>query len=74
MKAPARHRRLLLVVIAVQIMLIWPVYALIPARLPMVLGLPFSFAWLAFCILIAFLALLLTFRADMREADKNGSA
>ncbi|HET7651291.1 MAG TPA: hypothetical protein VFL15_11395 [Gammaproteobacteria bacterium] len=53
-------------------MLIWPVYALIPAKLPLVLGLPFSFAWLAICILIAFLALLFTFRADMREAQKNG--
>lgn len=72
MTAPARHGRLLLVVIAVQLMLIWPVYALIPAKLPLVLGLPFSFAWLAICILIAFLALLFTFRADMREAQKNG--
>lgn len=73
MTAPARHRRLLLIVVGVQVMLVWPVYALIPARLPMVLGLPFSFAWLAICILIAFLALFFTFRADMREAEKNGT-
>jgi uncharacterized Tic20 family protein len=71
MNAPARHRWLLSVVIVVLVLLIWPVYALIPAVYPFVLGLPFSFAWLVFCILIAFTALLMTFRADMRAAKRQ---
>jgi hypothetical protein len=72
MKVPARHRRLLFIVMVVLVMLIWPVYALVPAVYPFVLGLPFSFAWLVFCILIAFAALLGTFRADMRAAKRQG--
>lgn len=71
MRAPARHHRLLLVVILVQVLLIWPVYTLVPAMYPFVLGLPFGFAWLVFCILIAFLALLMTFFADMRAAEQS---
>jgi hypothetical protein len=30
------------------------------------LGLPFSLMWLGLCIAVVFVALLLTFRADMR--------
>ncbi|HET7395608.1 MAG TPA: hypothetical protein VFK12_04155 [Gammaproteobacteria bacterium] len=72
MSAPPRHHRLLAIVILVLVMLIWPVYALVPAVYPFVLGLPFGFAWLVFCILIAFAALLATFRADMRAARAQG--
>ncbi|MGH8371169.1 MAG: DUF3311 domain-containing protein [Gammaproteobacteria bacterium] len=72
MRAPARHRWLLLTVILVLIFLIWPVYALVPAVYPFLFGLPFSFAWLVFCIVVAFTALSITFRADMRAADKQG--
>jgi hypothetical protein len=72
MRAPARHRWLLLTVIAVLVLLIWPVYALVPAVHPFLFGLPFSFAWLGLCILITFVALSVTFRADMRAAAKQG--
>ncbi|HEX6549147.1 MAG TPA: hypothetical protein VF117_00560 [Gammaproteobacteria bacterium] len=61
----------MLVVILVQVLLIWPVYALVPAVHPFVFGFPFGFAWLVFCILIAFLALLMTFFADMRAAEQS---
>ncbi|HET7921990.1 MAG TPA: hypothetical protein VFM15_04475 [Gammaproteobacteria bacterium] len=76
MAAPHRHRWLLGVMLLVLVLLIWPVYAWVPAVHPFVLGLPFSFAWLVLCILIAFVALLLTFRADMRAAGerKKGDA
>ncbi|HEX5339771.1 MAG TPA: hypothetical protein VFX47_02710 [Gammaproteobacteria bacterium] len=69
--APARHRWLLAVMLLVQVLLVWPVYALVPAIYPFVLGLPLSFAWLGFCILITFMALLVTFCADMRAAGKR---
>lgn len=72
MTAPRRHRWLLVCLVLVLVCLIWPVYAIIPAINPIIFGLPFSFAWLVFCISVTFLALLITFRIDMREAQKQG--
>ncbi|HEX2667456.1 MAG TPA: hypothetical protein VHP13_03690 [Gammaproteobacteria bacterium] len=70
--APRRHKWLLGVVLAVLVASIWPGY-LVAARIePYVLGLPFSMAWLVGGILLVFIALLLTFRADMRAGRGGG--
>lgn len=66
-RAPRRHKVLLGVVLLALLASIWPGY-LPGARIePYVLGLPFSLVWLVGAILAVFIALLLTFRADMRE-------
>ena len=71
-RAARRHRLLLSVVLIALAARIWPGY-LLGARIePYVLGLPFSLAWLAGCILVVFVALLLTFRADMRAKEREG--
>lgn len=49
---------------------IWPGYLLADRLTPYVLGLPFDLAWLVLCIAMLFVALWLTFRADMR-ADRR---
>jgi len=65
--APRRHRLLLGVVLATLAATVWPGY-LLGARIePYLFGLPFSLLWLVACIAVVFVALLLTFRADMRE-------
>ena len=66
-RAPRRHRILLGIVLLALAASVWPGY-LLGARIePYLLGLPFSLVWLVLCITAVFVALLLTFRADMRE-------
>ena len=66
-RAPRRHRILLGVVLLALAASIWPGY-LVAARIaPYVLGLPFSVVWLVGWIGVVFVALVLTFRADMRD-------
>ncbi|HSN18414.1 MAG TPA: hypothetical protein VLV87_09395 [Gammaproteobacteria bacterium] len=64
-RAPRRHRLLLTIVLLALAASIWPGYLLGARTDPYVLGLPFSLVWLALCIAVVFVALLLTFRADM---------
>lgn len=65
-RVPLRHRLLLGWVLLVLTCTVWPGY-LPAARIePYLLGLPFGLAWLALCIAAVFLALVFTFRADMR--------
>jgi hypothetical protein len=70
--APLRHRLLLGAVLVAMAATVWPGY-LLGARIePYVLGLPFSLVWLTLCIAVVFVALLLTFRADMRARKREG--
>ena len=65
--APRRHKLLLAVVVLALLASVWPGY-LLGARIePYVLGLPFSLIWPVGCIVLVFIALLLTFRADARK-------
>jgi hypothetical protein len=65
--AARRHKLLLGAVLLALVASIWPGY-LLGARIePYILGLPFSLVWPVGCILVVFIALLLTFRADMRK-------
>jgi uncharacterized YccA/Bax inhibitor family protein len=65
-RAPRRHRLLLGIVLLALAASVWPGYLLGARISPYVLGLPFSIVWLVACIGVMFVALLLTFRADMR--------
>lgn len=49
--------------------LVWPVYPLVPAIEPYVLGLPFSFAWVVGWLGVVFGALLLLYWED--EGDSS---
>ncbi|MFI5269310.1 MAG: hypothetical protein ACHQ7M_18195 [Chloroflexota bacterium] len=70
MNAPRRHRLLLGVVLLALAATVWPGY-LLGARIePYVFGLPFSLIWLVLCIVVVFVALALTFRADMRAGNR----
>ena len=66
-RAPRRHRLLLGIVLLSLAASVCPGYLLGARISPYVLGLPFSIVWLVGCIGVVFVALLLTFRADMRE-------
>jgi drug/metabolite transporter (DMT)-like permease len=70
--APRRHRLLLGSVLLALAATVWPGY-LLGARIePYLFGLPFSLLWLVGCIAVVFVALLVTFRADMRERGGKG--
>lgn len=69
--APLRHKLLLAAVVAGLAFCIWPAY-LPAARIePYLFGLPFGLAWIVWCLLLVFVALVFTFRADMRAARKD---
>ncbi|HEY1991044.1 MAG TPA: hypothetical protein VGH71_01185 [Gammaproteobacteria bacterium] len=67
-RAPRRHRLLLGIVLLALVASVWPGYLLGARISPYVLGLPFSLVWPVLCIVAVFVALLLTFRADMRAS------
>ena len=69
--APLRHRLLLGLVLLALALCIWPGY-LPAARIePYLFGLPFGLAWIVLCLVAVFVALLLTFRADLRAAGRR---
>lgn len=70
--APRRHKLLLGVVILALLASIWPGYLLGDHIGPYLLGLPFSLVWLVATIVVVFIALLLTFRADMQQVRGKG--
>ncbi len=49
---------------------IWPLATLVSAAEPMILGLPFSMAWVAAWILLGFVVLLILDRFERREEDR----
>jgi len=68
---PRRHKLLLALVLLALVASIWPGYLLGDRIEPYVLGLPFSLVWLEGAIVLVFVALLLTFRADMRGGGER---
>jgi hypothetical protein len=71
-QVPRRHKLLMAVVLLTLAASIWPGYLLGDRIEPYVLGLPLSLVWLVGCIVVMFVALLLTFRADMRAKKGTG--
>lgn len=70
-KAPLRHRLLLGLVLAALAATCWPLYLPGARMAPYIFGLPFALAWLVGIIVIVFLGLLATFRADMRAGGRK---
>ena len=67
---PARRRRrqiFLAVYVVVAAMLVWPVFPRFSGIRPLILGLPFSLAWVVMALGVMFAALLWLFRADDRN-------
>lgn len=52
------------------ISLIWPGYSIFASATPLILGFPLSFAWIIFCTIAGFVALLLLYRSDYKK-DKT---
>jgi hypothetical protein len=71
-RTPRRHKLLLGIVLLTLAASIWPGYLLGDRIEPYLLGLPLSLVWLVGCIVVMFVALLLTFRADMRAKKSTG--
>lgn len=68
---PRRHKFFLGLVLLLLGLCVWPGY-LPAARIePYLFGLPFGLAWIVLCLLAVFAVLVLTFRADMRAAEKG---
>ncbi|TVR76828.1 MAG: hypothetical protein EA409_12870 [Saprospirales bacterium] len=51
----------------ITLFLIWPGYLLFSAAEPLILGFPLSFAWVIFCTLLGFVALLGLYLSDRGE-------
>ncbi len=68
--SPARRRRRLVflaVYVAVAAFLVWPIFSVFSGIRPMILGLPFSLAWVVMTLGVMFVALLWLYRTDERE-------
>lgn len=63
---PKRQRVFLAVYLLVAALMLWPLYGLVVQAEPLLFGLPPSLLWLAACIAILFVALVLLFHADHR--------
>jgi TRAP-type C4-dicarboxylate transport system permease small subunit len=53
------------------IFLIWPGYSLFSSAEPLILGLPLSFAWVTFCTIVGFIALLFLYVTDIRREEAD---
>ena len=64
----------LISLLVIQLCLIWPVYPLFSDIRPLVLGLPFSFAWVIFVLLAAFALVLWYYLTDpeVKQAKSSG--
>lgn len=60
-----------LVMSAIAIFLVWPGYTLFSSATPLIFGFPLSFAWVIFCTIAGFIALLTLYIYDnnREEAD-----
>ena len=54
----------------IQLCLIWPIYPMVSTIEPMILGLPFSFAWVVIVLIAAFSLLLWYYLSDPKINDE----
>lgn len=55
------------VMTVIAIFLVWPGYTLFSSATPLILGFPLSFAWVIFCTIAGFIALMLLYRSDHKN-------
>lgn len=67
-----RKKIFIVLLLIIQLGIIWPGLALFSDIYPLILGLPLSFAWIAFMLICAFLLLLWYYLSDP-EHKKNQS-
>ena len=60
-----------IVITLVSLFLIWPGYSLFSSATPFILGFPLSFAWVIFCTIAGFLALLALYLSDNRKNNEE---
>jgi len=61
-----------LVMVLIGFFLIWPGYTLFSSATPLVFGFPLSFAWIIFCTIAGFIALLALYFSDRKaEGDQD---
>ncbi|MCC5906440.1 MAG: hypothetical protein JJU13_09550 [Balneolaceae bacterium] len=72
-KEPIRRSRIVFTVFMVflTVFLVWPGYTLFSSPEPLVLGLPLSFAWVTFCTIAGFLAMLLLYISDRHNEEDD---
>ena len=55
----------------IQLSLIWPIYPLVGSIEPIVFGMPFSIAWILFCLLLSFFGLLAFFIWENQKSERT---
>ena len=72
-RSPKRRKRAFILVpilVLIQIGLIWPIYPMMGAAKPLILGLPLSFFWVILMVCFSFTSLFIFFRKDETEEVK----
>tara|TARA_R110002124_G_scaffold183735_9_gene351249 strand:+ start:30024 stop:30284 length:261 start_codon:yes stop_codon:yes gene_type:complete len=59
------------VLVVIQLCLIWPIYPIMGAAKPLILGLPLSFFWVILMVCFSFISLLIFFRKDIETEEKE---
>ncbi|MEP1152248.1 MAG: hypothetical protein JXR20_07895 [Balneola sp.] len=73
-RSPKRRKRTFILVpilIVIQLGLIWPVYPIMSAAKPFILGLPLSFFWVILMVCCSFFSLLIFFKKDTETQEDN---
>ena len=68
-----RRTRILfcIVMMTITVFLIWPGYTLFSSATPLIFGFPLSFAWVIFCTIAGFIAMLGQYFSDKRREGGN---
>lgn len=68
-----RKSRIIFVIVMflISIFLLWPGYLPFSTAKPFVFGFPLSFAWIIFCTIVGFIALLALYTSDYRNAENE---
>ena len=56
-----------IVMTLISLMIIWPGYTIFSSATPFILGFPLSFAWIIFCTIAGFIALLALYISDNKK-------
>ena len=60
-----------LVMILISVFLVWPGYTVFSEAIPLVFGFPTSFAWIIFCTIAGFIAMLTLYIHDINREGRK---
>jgi uncharacterized membrane protein (DUF485 family) len=60
-----------LVMIFIAFFLVWPGYTVFSDATPLIFGFPTSFAWIIFCTIAGFIAMLTLYISDINREDRD---